>query len=101
MTKVPKINGDRKKYLKDMQHRPCLICDTDQDVVGHHVYHDRSSDEFALPLCQEHHSVGRYAVHYYPGGEGAFWVERAPEIVKQAMKLWAQKYYEDNHNEPG
>ncbi len=84
------------KYLKNMQHRTCLICGTDQDVVGHHVYHDRSSDKFAVPLCQRHHSIGANAVHGYKWNEGMFWAEMVPDIVQQAMKLWAEQYYEEN-----
>ena len=59
--------SDHIKFMKQFHNVPCLICGREEGTAGHHVRNQGTVkiDELwnVMPLCVEHHTGGRYAVH--------------------------------------
>ncbi len=54
------------RYEDWIRKKPCLVCGV-VDVDCHHVYHSGSAklrnSYLSVPLCRDHHTMGRYAYH--------------------------------------
>jgi hypothetical protein len=62
-----------EKYLAWIRRQPCLVC-SHRPCHAHHAGRrhmgQKPSDYTAVPLCPEHHVMGRYAYHVV--GHNAF-----------------------------
>lgn len=87
-------------YLAMVRDCPCLHCGMEPSEAAHVRFasaafgkasglQKKPEDRWALPLCAEHHRLGRDAQHNR--GEQEFWAALGIHPLLTAEKLWAQR----------
>jgi ERF superfamily len=95
---APKRN---KAHLRFVAAQPCLICER-TPCDAHHLKFAQPralgrkvSDEFAVPLCREHHQQ----LHHH-GNEASWWGNAQIAPLKIAEKLWHQTLSQISRDPP-
>jgi hypothetical protein len=100
----PPAEGQRRPreedpiYLDCIRQCPCLICgregveaahvrfgslERDKPTTGMQI---KPSDQWTVPLCQEHHRA------QHSRGERQWWAEQQIDVLAVCDELWAQRY---------
>lgn len=84
-----------RKYLRWVALHRCLVCGATEKVVPHHLMKVpdepsamglKSGDNWAVPLCHDHHTGGK-GVHHH-GNEPEFFASHGIDALSEAENLW-------------